>query len=287
MKVRIFTFIVAAVVGLLGGYLFRSVGKAAGETGEPRRGRPVVEASGDRGGSRLRSAAVVGKKDRKQAKLDLVDSSGVVRWLHWVGALESGTLDDMERLIPFTKGNPMAEQMLLARWMELGPQHFFETVADASGGSIEAQLRWQMLNEWVKIDQAAVVKALRSTDAPGVDSMRMEIVGDVIENDAELGLELFHEWKIGSYRPRMGAVEKWARADPKYAAEFVLAHPVDTVTESAVELIGKIWSESDPEAAMDFAVGEQDRFRVKMAEEVLKAWAKRDFSAAADWLGES
>ena len=92
--------------------------------------------------------------------------------------------------------------------MVFDPLHFFNTVAGAPNSSVAGRLEWMMLNEWARRDLYAAVEALRNSDHPGIRSMRMNIVGRVIEKDAELGLKLFHEWGIEAYRPHMDAVEK-------------------------------------------------------------------------------
>ena len=287
MKTRALTFGTAIAAGLLAGYLFRAaVLEGVAQDPSVAGGDASPGSATGAGSGGLRSVALR-SSEREREKTHLVDAPGVTRWLHWVASLESATLDDMVRLAEFTGGKRMAQEMLVARWMELDPRHLFETVA---GGSADADipagnLRWLMLNDWARSDLYALVETLRTSDAPGIHSMRSNIVSRVIDQDAELGLELFHEWGIRSHRPHMKGVEKWARKDPRHAAEFLLARPSGIVTETAAKTVGKIWGETDPESALAFALGSGRNHSQEIADEALSAWAKKDFAAAAEWLG--
>ncbi len=62
-------------------------------------------------------------------------------------------------------------------------------------------------------------------DEPGDYSMRyawlMEVATILLRADVERGLRLMADWHIETYDPGMGAIVKWAAANPRRAARGV------------------------------------------------------------------
>lgn len=92
------------------------------------------------------------------------------------------------------------------------------------------------------------------------------------------------EWHIENVGPRMTAVAKWAAADPRHAAEFTLEHPAGYASRLTMETIGKAWARTDPGGALGFAATKPGELGSALATTVLKEWAGRNLSEAADWL---
>jgi hypothetical protein len=85
----------------------------------------------------------------------------------------------------------------------------------------------------------------------------------------------------------MKAVEKWAAANPLYAARFALDHPAGAAMRTAVETIGKVWAKSDPREAMNFAASRPGTFADLLARSTFKTWAEKDLTEAAAWLASA
>jgi hypothetical protein len=221
----------------------------------------------------------------------LSSSSGVTNWLCWMGAVEKAQPSDFPRLLRLARGHPAAWDIVVNRWSEIAPRQMFDTLvaASRSGGDLPMteimELGRNLFDHWIKNDREAAVAALNESAAVGMrDSLRMEVASRIVENSAERGLELMSDWHIEHYGPRMNAVEKWADANPRHAAEFALAHPAGYASQLTMETIGKEWAKTDPSAALDFAASHSGDLGSRLGNTVLKAWAGRDLNAAADWL---
>jgi hypothetical protein len=125
---------------------------------------------------------------------------------------------------------------------------------------------------------------------PALYYFRFGVLDDVVGGDPELALRASSEWQNGDreYVVDMRFTTKWVAADPRHAAEFALAHPAGHTTRMALEVIGKTWAGSDPEAALTFALNLKDADTsgqgTALASEIVDAWAARDPGKATAWL---
>jgi hypothetical protein len=221
---------------------------------------------------------------------DLSMSDGVTRWLYWMQAIENATTSDMNRLVHLAHGNSVAEKLVAARWIELSPQHMFETLTSSPGGNSNSQsasLLNTLFEEWAKRDPEATIAALNSPAAASLNHWRHRIATTVFATDVERGLTLMADWNIENYGPNMSSVAKWAAADPRHAMEFTLAHGKGSAAWDTIDAIGKTWAQSDPAAAMTFAKGLQGEVQKRFALATAREWAQRDLPGAANWLGEA
>src|SRR5262249_48643147 len=97
-----------------------------------------------------------------QLERDLAKSSGVTRWLFWLQALEKAAPSDFPRLARLAQDTPVARQFVAARWVEVAPRHFFDSlVAAAKEGRAYVQpLAHLLFTEWPKRDPEAAIAAL-------------------------------------------------------------------------------------------------------------------------------
>lgn len=219
---------------------------------------------------------------------DLSMSSGVVRWLYWLEALEKAQPADFPRLVRLAQGDATALRFVGAKWAEVAPRHMFDALVAATkrGDSLPVNDLGQLLfQEWPKRDPEAAISALTESDSFGMrSSWRFTVLNSVFEKDVERGLQLFVDWNVGNYGPRMSSVAKWAAADPRHAAEFTMAHASGFVSEMTIEVVGKEWAKQDPARALEFAMTKPSQLGSKLATTALKEWAERDLNAAAEWL---
>jgi len=218
----------------------------------------------------------------------LFSSSGVTNWLCWMDALEKAQPSDFPRLLRLARGHPAAWDIVANRWSEIAPRQMFDTLVAASktGSDLPiVELGRTLFGQWIKKDPEAAIAALNEPGAIGMrESWRWDVASRLVEKNAERGLELMSDWHIEHYGPGMKAVEKWADADPRHAAEFALAHPAGFASQLTMQTIGEEWAKTDPAAALAYAASQSGDLASKLGNAVVKAWAARDLNAAADWL---
>ncbi|HWB03169.1 MAG TPA: hypothetical protein VG796_09110 [Verrucomicrobiales bacterium] len=226
-------------------------------------------------------------------KQQLTVSSGVTRWLEWMSALEHAKVTDFPSMVRMTKSNPIALRMIAARWIELDPNHLFNTLI-ASASEVEGagtpafpryELGQQLMEDWVARDPAAAIAALSRADYPSVlRDLRFNVLNSIMKKDPELGLKTMSAWHIDNYGVDPKSFGRWAEANPRHAAEFALVHTAGYTTQSAMGEIGKAWAKTDPEAALTFAAGCKDKYGLALANGIVAAWAAKDLGKAAAWL---
>lgn len=220
---------------------------------------------------------------------DLSMSAGVTRWLYWLEALEKATPEDCARLALMAKGNSTLTRLVGARWVELNPQHMFDTLTSTRGAGLPvSELQRLLLDEWSKTDVDAVIAAMSKPSGAGIsESWRRGFATSLVEKDVERGLKLMSEWSVENYGPRMTGVKKWAAANPRHAAEFALAHPAGYASRLVLETIGTEWAKTDPAGALDFASTKRGEFGHVLASSILKGWTDRNLEEAAGWLAKA
>jgi hypothetical protein len=225
-----------------------------------------------------------------QLARELSLSSRVTRWLYWLETLEKASLADFPRLASLANGDATATRLVASRWVELDLQNLFDTlcaVSDRRALPVD-ELAGVLFLEWARRDPDAAVAALQGTNNLGTrETWRFHVAGYLVEKDPERGLRALSAWGIDNFAPRMAGVAQWAAADPRHAAEAVLAHPAGYTSELAIETVGKEWAKTDPSAAMEFASARPGPLATALASTVLISWAGRNSEQAAHWLARA
>ena len=284
LLVRFILILVAAGIGLAIGSVWR--GKKAQEVSVLSGSTPQGLARPSRNNAN-KGRALDDSPLAAQLEKSLSLSSGVRRWLYWLEAIEKATPRDFPRLAMMAKNDPAALRFVTARWIEVAPRHLFDTLVSSWGDRRlpSRELEEALFNEWPKTDPDAAIAALSEGGNIGrLRQWRHEVANIVIGNDAERGLLLFSDWGIQDFGPQMGAVAKWAAADPLHAAEFTLEHSAGYVSQMAMDTIGKEWAKTDPAGALAFATAKPGELGTTMETSVVKQWAKQDLDGAAQWL---
>jgi hypothetical protein len=296
---RCFVILLAGLTGLASGFAVRWIQRGDNADGPRQSASMPPPAPGTKAGERPafapnnRSGATVlaGKLEE-----DLSMSAGVTRWLYWMTAVEEAKLADFPRLARMAQGNSVALRLVGARWIELNPRHLFEALEQASkenGGAAGgtkfplSELGHLLFEEWSKSDPEAAIAALSGSDGQAARNWRYTVANAVMSKDPERGLRVMSEWRMENYGTGTKGIETWAAKNPRHAAEFALAHPAGYATQNALEVIGKTWAQSDPEAALAFAAGLKDKFGASLATGIVKEWANADLAGAAGWLTEA
>jgi len=297
MKILIHSLLiaVAATLGLGVGFLLR---------GKPKHqelivGSPESKTIAKRLGALRRQAAPRIDDSPLTTKLarDLSMSSGVTRWLYWLEALDKAQPADFPRLVRLAQTNDTALRFVTARWVEIAPRHLFDTLVQNHKNSrglddqVFSTLANALFAEWPKRDADAAIAALNESGEVGMGKYwRFEVAYALVDKDIERSLKLMSEWStdIGFGTSGLRAVAKWAEADPRHAAEFLMAHPqTGHVGRGIIEEIGKVWGKTDPAAALDFIGNRSDTLARTLGEAALKQWSERDLNEAANWLASA
>ncbi len=221
--------------------------------------------------------------------------TGAKRWLLLVSAAEKATPKDMLAIIRAAGDDYAAVRMLGAHWANLDPKHMFATLyaeyLKPEGAPGTLSQRWtlsdSLFEEWIKVDPAAVIKALNEVPKfGGLENMRYTVVNNLMKTNVESGLQAMHEWNISNYMPDMKAVSAWAAKDPQHAAEVATKYSRGYASQEALRQIGKAWAASDPEAGMRFAANLEGAGRTTLGPEILRGWAAKDLDAAARFTAE-
>src|SRR5581483_7311244 len=193
---------------------------------------------------------------------DLSRSSGVIKWLCWMSALEKAQATDFPRLAKLARGNQAVWRAVVNRWVEIAPRNLFDTLVNVSkfGGDLPvSELGQTLFGQWPKQDPDAAIAALTEAGDIGMrDTWRLKAAMAVIENNAEQGLQLMSQWHINHFGPSMGAVDAWAAANPQHAAQFIIANPAGYASQLAMDSVGDAWAKTDPAAALVFAVSQNN-----------------------------
>ncbi len=299
MKIVVHTLlmIAAAGLGLAVGFALR--GKSGSRPAEPvalTAASPTGSQARPFGLHKQRAGLRVNDDSPLATKLerDLSMSSGVTRWLYWLEALEKAAPADFPRLARLAQTNATALRFVAARWVEVDPRHLFDTLvaASKSGRGLPVnELAEALFEEWPKRDPDAAIAAVNEAGISRVPSdWRFSLAYAVVEKDIERGLRLLAEWHVddvGFGSRGLAAVAKWVRADPRHAAEFMLAQPGSYSFRSTMETIGKEWSKTDPAGALAFATGKPGELGSMLATSVLKDWGERNLNEAAEWLASA
>ena len=248
------------------------------------------EARNDGKARRVKPVPMDGSPLTTRLAHNLTTATGVTKWLCWWDAIEKAQPEDFPGLARLANGNAVAMRMVAQRWVETAQRHFFQTLVAASkaGNSFPYELESVLLNEWTKKDPEAVIAAMKEAgNFPNLGSWQYQVAEQLMQKDVERGLQIMSEWHIENYGPRLTAVPAWVQANPQHAADFALANPAGYATSEVMQEIGKVWSKSDPVAAMNYALGTRGQLGTTLGISVLQNWAARDLNAASDWLAST
>ena len=286
--------LLGALAGLGIGFALRAKQPVTLQTGAGRTIEAAEPSSAKSTGAPAQRVSIRHNDDSPLAtklERDLSMSTGVIKWLYWLEAIEKAAPSDFPRLARLAQANSTAMRFVAARWMELAPRHLFDTiVAESRNGSAfpSSQLANVLLEEWPRRDPDAMIAALKEAgDFGPVNDWRRRLATSLVETDPERGLSLMSEWAIDNHGPRMTGVAKWAAADPKHAAEFTLEHRAGYASQLTMETIGKEWAKADPAAALAFAAAKPGELGSALGASAMKEWAARDLQAAGKWLVEA
>jgi hypothetical protein len=285
--------IVGAIVGLVVGFALRGKQPSPSKAAAPATGR--YESVNRRSSVKAGTPTSVRLNDDSplatRLEQNLSMSAGVTQWLHWLDALEKAVPGDFPRLFQLARGNSVARRFVASRWAEVAPRHMLDFLVVASKGGNGAtvnELASILFTEWPKRDPDGAIAALSKADDFAMHPYwRFEVAYAMVDQDIERSLRVMGEWHaddIGFGPSGIAAVSKWARKDPRHAAEFLFSQPPGYSVQSTIETVGKEWAKVAPAAALDFATSRSGELSSMLAGSVVKEWASKNVGETADWL---
>lgn len=224
----------------------------------------------------------------------LAREAGHLRRLAWLEALEHATSSDFPELARLAREDAPAIQALASRWAEINPQHLFQTLLAEHKhpqGLPVHELSRVLFDQWPRQNPEQAIAALQGTpDREIAWPWRITVATAVIQQDVELGLQLFAQWQIDNHLPfadGRGPLPKWAGANPRHAAELALKNPAGFLTQTVLEVIGQEWGKTDPTSALRFATTTGGQSGSTLGQKALESWAEHDRTAAAAWLASA
>jgi hypothetical protein len=284
--VQIIAMIGAAGLGLAAGWALRGNFFNSGNPENLADAAPSLQH--EPGKSQKRPGARLQDNSTPATELErhLSTASGATRWLYWMEALEKAQLADFPRLARLAEKDPTAARLLAERWIELDPRHLFDTIAAASKRGVmfpHFEAIEMLFREWPRRDPEGLITALNQ-DRGLRDRWGFQVADIIMRTDVERGLRLFREWHIVGFGPRMNGVAPWAAKDPRHAAEFIFQNPLDSISSSAIAIVGNEWAKQDPNSALEFAAAQPGELGTVLGGSAMKEWTKRDFHSAGSWL---
>ena len=233
---------------------------------------------------------------------EIKEAGGVEEWLRWLAVLENASAQDLPRFLDNLPDNSAALDVLLDRWIEVGPEHCFAYLLgkfqDGDFGAAyldkDRSLSTQLFRKWADKDLDGAIAALDEVEEfPYLSSLQWELAERLTKVDylrAILYAQENHLFTSESGRMTFGGgrLKKWIRKDPAGAASLLMS--IESRRESldriGLKELSQEWSKVDPRGAMQFALSKENEIGRPLVEDMFSRWSKRDFAAASDWLAE-
>jgi len=230
-----------------------------------------------------------------QSQLDLVE--GQEFWLQWIAGIEGAVLADYPKMVQVAAENPAALRILALRWLELDPEHLFETLRVNSSlmlGSLDRiddetsrELYQLLFQEWPKTDlEAASVAISGNTRIPDLIRIQREFLSSLAEIDPVKALETMRGWVGVWYGPDPRIFVEWAERNPRFAVDSIITNDIGSYSLTLLKTVADVWAKSDALAAMKMASTIEGRLGTAFREGAFAQWLERDLESAADWLAD-
>ncbi|YCM45906.1 hypothetical protein V2O64_07745 [Verrucomicrobiaceae bacterium 227] len=233
------------------------------------------------------------------------------RWLRTVALLENAKLSQMRGIAESIGYSDKRVTTLVAqRWLELDPQHFFETclleIERTPTGRSATFACFDFIEflakEWPQHDFKAALKAFSRPDPKShLAEAKGEFLNSLVKVDLDKAIKTTREWDgFGIWGSGIAYLREAAENDPEGIARTIFTY-YDTNSEKNetgsfprdqsspegsrfINTVAKVWGESDAIAALAFADSRQNDQGEYLRDQVVEAWLKKDRAAAGQWL---
>jgi len=235
--------------------------------------------------------------------LEIPDSTN--RWLQTVAILEKAELQDMlgiAQSVGFVDDELL--KLVAQRWLELDPQHFFETTlaeikSKPSGESTSFDCFDCMEiigKEWPKLDFKAALTAFSQPD-PGwhLEEVQTDLVTHLSKTDLDKALEICLRLGFDFSNVAESSLRQKAQTKPTSTAQLLFKHfntaddpPLNSWVAGGdlIKILAETWAKSDPLQALTFANLHQNDQGKYLRTKIIETWLMNDRLAASIWLEE-
>jgi hypothetical protein len=225
--------------------------------------------------------------------LDIIGDSKIsdLRWNVGNQAIARWVERDLAAAREYALNHPAGElrstmlSSVVREMVKRDPQEGLDWVlSQEQGGDFEQALQ-TALSAWAERDpQGAIQAAKNLPEGATRDQAFASLAQSLVETDLESSLALTHQIPEGDLRQnalhQIGY--RWARIDPKAAAEWMLANTPEDRRFSMHQIMWE-WSRSDPEAALQWATSlPEARQKGEVLSQVLTHFARANPQQAAD-----
>lgn len=284
-------FLLLGLLALAVGYFWSLVGSESRIGASGKRVAATKSESGKKSGQR--SSVIQGLTRLQRSE------GGGENWLRWVAELENAEQADMLRFLEhLPERSGLALDLLVERWMELGPEEAFEYLAkrfedgemEMEYNGNEMQLSRKLVRLWAERDVEEALAAVEGVEAfPHLERIYRDLMVRLCKVDPERGLRFALKQGLnrGGYAFSLGGKElrQLIDKDPKMAGELIFKWSERTTEEARSELV-KRWGENNPMEAIRFGLERGDSIGGTFADEVFVAWAQKDYEGASAWVAE-
>ncbi len=212
------------------------------------------------------------------------------RWLYLLGEMENTTAVDMPELIKSIAQDETAFEISARYWAETDSDHMFKTLKDrAFHQGFDRHAHWLthiLMESWIRKDLSAVIGMYdREKSLP--DSFRQgrwDAAAEAMKKDPALGMHLLVKWSLKYNEIDTGNLERWAKQNPRAAAETVLKNPIGYMNGKMMNTIGKQWATTSPQEAIEFAISHPGWGDMSLAYSAMETWSQKDLPAAQAYL---
>jgi len=256
LKKRLPSLLLSGAIGLGSGWLLRGAIRSVPTAAESA--APAASTKSPTG----RSPQFAASPSRNPAAAG--DAAAVQSFLCLVCAADSSALDELPRLMLTAQKSPGVLPMLAAHWAQRDPAHMFEVLSSqpsARALAADSAVRQALFDHWLKAYTDAALAALGDPNAlPEMDSLRSAAVGGLLYKEPRRALKLIGDWKLNLHYNDMSGITAWAKREPATAADAAAQVPLPMVGEHLIIEIARVWKDTDPAAAIQWAVDHAHHF---------------------------
>ncbi len=255
LKKRLPALLLGSALGLGVGWLLRGVAGSAPAASAQSASTPEQETS---------TGAHSAHSRAEKAALVAVEDAAVQSFLRLACTADAAALNELPRHLLAAQKFPGVLPFLAAHWAQRGSPHLFAALregAPAQALAGESVVRKALFDHWLKSDPDAALAALGDNKAlPEMDSLRSAAVRDLLHKEPRRALGLIGEWQLNLRYNDMGGISEWAKREPSAAADASAQVPLPMVSEHLVIEVARVWKDTDPAAAIQWAVNHASQF---------------------------
>jgi hypothetical protein len=196
------------------------------------------------------------------------EAAEVQTFLRLACAADAAAAVELPRLLLAVQKSPGVLPMLAAHWAQRDAAHMFAALSRNPAARVlaaDSTVREALFDHWLKADRDAALAALGDAQAlPDIATIRSAAVGELLYKEPRRALTLINDWKLNLHYKDMGGITAWAKREPAAAAaaaaDAAARMSLPMVADHLIIEIARVWKDTDPAAAIQWAVNHARRF---------------------------